>query len=148
MEKRTNEQLNCSVIIRTDMFVKLYLCRICTGSLKSEDCQEALGMETGAISDEQITASSEWSYKHAATHGRLRFTSSSVRGAWKPRKFDGNQWLQVDLRSSFTLLTGVATQGRSDTDHWVTKYKLRYSDDGVNFQDYKEPGQTTAKVIQ
>ena len=29
----------------------------------------------------------------------------------------------------------------------MTKYKLQYSDDGVNFQYYKEQGQTTDKVI-
>jgi len=45
-------------------------------------------------------------------------------------------------------VTRVATQGRySVYNQWVTKYKLQYSDDGVNFQYYKEQGQTTDKVI-
>jgi len=38
-------------------------------------------------------------------------------------------------------VTRVATQGRNAAySQWVTKYKLQYSDDGVNFQYYQENG--------
>ena len=37
-------------------------------------------------------------------------------------------------------LTGVATQGRSDYNQWVTKYLLSYSLDGANFATYWSHG--------
>ena len=110
-------------------------------SIKLLACQEALGMENGAILDEQITASSQSNSNHAPFHGRLHFQKSWVAGTR-----DRHQWLQVDLDSQYTKVTRVATQGGNDAIYWVTKYKLTYSDDGVNFQYYKEQGQTAAKV--
>ncbi|CAH3188260.1 unnamed protein product, partial [Porites lobata] len=47
----------------------------------------------------------------------------------------------------YTTLTRVATQGRTGSNEWVTKYKLQYSDDGMNFQFYKEHGDKSAKVF-
>jgi len=40
----------------------------------------------------------------------------------------------------------VATKGYNGKNQYVKKYKLQFSDDGVNFQYYKEQGQTTDKV--
>jgi len=99
-------------------------------------------MESGAISDKQISASSA-DPNRAASRGRLHSGAvSNEVESWSVRVRNGNQWLQIDLGSrSGTNLTGVATQG--GTNHrnkarWVTKYKLQYSDDGVNFQYYKD----------
>jgi len=39
----------------------------------------------------------------------------------------------------FTV-TGIATQGRSDYDQWVTRYRLLFRDDGLRLQDYRENG--------
>ena len=127
-------------------------------------------MESGNISDGQISASSEWNTTHHAdqcrvattysyyadqwdaTHyahqGRLQFKADGARGGtWSAAESDINQWLQVDLGSNFTRVTGLATQGRDDYDCWVTEYKLLYSSDqNSNFQNYKERGQTVAKV--
>ena len=103
-------------------------------------------MESGAISDAQITASSQYSDHHAARQARLNFKSSGIkRGGWTARYIDINQWLQVDL-GSYTTLTRVATQGRNGYGQWVTRYRLQYSDDGVNFHFYKELGGSSAKV--
>ena len=98
-------------------------------------------MENGAILDEQITASPQWSSNFAPFQGRLHF-----QGSWSAGTNDLHQWLQLDLRSQYTKVAGVATQGENDRDYWVTKYKLTYSDDGVNFQYYGEQGKTTYKV--
>lgn len=104
-------------------------------------------MENGAISDEQITASSQWDAHHAPPQGRLHFKRSGVKqGSWSAGVNDGNQWLQVDLGSQSMKVTGVATQGRNAHPQWVTKYKLQYSGDGINFQYYKEPGDIEEKV--
>ena len=66
-------------------------------------------------------------------------------GGWSALKTDLHQWLQVDL-GSYNTVTRVATQGRTGSNEWVTKYKLQYSDDGMNFQFYKERGDKSAKV--
>ena len=112
-------------------------------------------MESGAISDSQISASSELNANHSAIQGRLNFQETLVKaGAWEAGTNDSNPWLQVDLRNQITNVTRVATQGRHYSrqwprgrhSHWVKKYKLQYSDDGVNFQYYREQGQPTDKV--
>ena len=107
----------------------------------SSECQEALGMEDGAISDAQISASSQWDANHAAKQGRLHFQAVSGKaGSWSAKANDLNQWLQIDLGNQHAKVTRVATQGRNAYSQWVTKYKLQYSDDGVNFQYYQENG--------
>ena len=105
-------------------------------------------MESGAITDAQISASSQWDNNHGASRARLHMLfnrKTTQRGAWSPSSSDLNQWLEINL-GGYTTLTRVATQGRSDHAQWVTKYRLQYSDDGVIFQFYKEPHQTSAKV--
>jgi len=103
-------------------------------------------METGLIRDAQIAASSQWDLNHAAIQARLNFKRTGLKqGAWSARSNNANQWIQVTLGSK-TKLTGIATQGRNGYSQWVTKYQLQYSDNGVNFHYYKEPGQGSPKV--
>ena len=106
-------------------------------------------MEDGAISDGQISASSYIS-NHAGPRGRLNFQEAPGKiGSWTASTRNANQWLQVDLGTQHPNVSGVATQGGTDNKNrarWVRRYKLQYSDDGVNFQYYKEQGQTTDKV--
>ena len=59
-----------------------------------------------------------------------------------------NQWLQIDLANQHTKVTRIATQGRNAYNQWVTKYKLLFSDNGVNFHYYKEQGNVAIKVRQ
>ena len=106
-------------------------------------------MESGAIKDSQITASTQWDDNHATSRARLNFKLTGVkRGAWSSRVVDEKQWLQVDL-GSYTTVTGVATQGRNGhwPGQWVTKYRLQYSNDGVNFHFYKEKDDNSFKVF-
>ena len=111
------------------------------------ECQQSLGMENGAIPDGHVSASSQWNANHAARQGRLNFQAVPGKaGSWSARRNDANQWLQIDLGNQFTRITRVATQGRNGYSQWVTKYKLQYSNDGVNFQHYREQGQTQTKV--
>ena len=105
-------------------------------------------MQSGAISDAQIKASSQWDAYHAPFQGRLHFHPITKMGAWSAGKNDLFQWLQVDLGSQYTKVTRVATQGRNGHSQWVTRYRLQYSADGVNFQYYREQGKATDKVIQ
>jgi len=99
-------------------------------------------MESGAILDGQISASSELDDDNAAIQGRLYFQATGTKqGAWSAAQSDPKQWLQVDLGSQFTKVTRIATQGQNGGQtQWVRRYKLQYSNDGVNFH------QTTNKV--
>ena len=113
-------------------------------------------MESGAITDAQITASSEYESEEEdnvhvtmAIHGRLNFQENgSIAGAWVANTSDYNQWLQVDLGAQYAKVTGVATQGRNSSTfpQWVTKYKLQYGDNEEGLQFYREHGRTTDKV--
>ena len=105
-------------------------------------------MESGAIADEQISASTEYNLFHAAKYGRLHFKGKpSNAGGWSSLTVDTNQWLQIDLANDRTGVNRVATQGRNDRVQFVTKYQLQYSEDGVTFDYYSEQGQGQAKVI-
>ena len=104
-------------------------------------------MESGVIADGQIRASSQWDANHAAIQGRLHFKKSGAKqGAWSAKTNDLNQWLRIDLGNDFTKVSRVGSQGRDGHDQWVTKYKLQYSTDDVNFQYYKDEGQAADKV--
>lgn len=105
-------------------------------------------MENGEITDDQIKASSEAQSITPAKVGRLHRQDGTddLQGAWVAAGMDNNPWLQVDLKVTHTRVAGVATQGRNRNSNWVTKYKLQYSNDEVNFEYYREQGQTTDKV--
>ena len=91
---------------------------MCLYSIQASECRDSLGMASGAIPDERITASSIM-----------------------------NHHLQVDLSSIYTRVTRVATQGRNGHGpQRVTKYKLQYGNDGESFQYYRARGQSTDKV--
>ena len=107
-------------------------------------------MESGAISDAQISASSHytknWRRDYSAKKARLNSRQWRNRGCWAAATNDLYQWLQVDL-GGYTKVTRVATQGSGyGLSEWVTKFKIRYSSDGVTWQFYKEPGNSNASA--
>ena len=68
-----------------------------------------------------------------AFRGRL----NALRG-WSPRKNNRlDDYLQIDLQYEF-LICAIATQGRSTSNDWTTKYKLQLSLDGSTFVTYQE----------
>ena len=104
-------------------------------------------MESRAISDAQISASSQWDVNHAAIQGRLNFLAGGGKqGGWSAGANNQNQWLQADLGNP-RKVTKVATQGRNAADQWVTSYKVEYSNDGASFQFYKEQGADKVRGI-
>ena len=105
-------------------------------------------MKSGAISDAQISVSSELDANHGAMQGRLHSKLvGSKKGAWVAPQSEANPWLQIDLLSQNTRITLVATQGRYDDSQWVTKYSLLYSNDTYNFLYYKDQGQQNANKV-
>ena len=108
-------------------------------------------METGAIADRQITASSQLDDNHAPFQGRLNYQERPgiKGGAWSAANNDANQWLAIDLGHTGTIVTRIATQGRNHPDiimEWVASYKLQYSNDLVTVLYYREQGQSEDKV--
>lgn len=99
-------------------------------------------MESQVISDAQITASSQSNSDYSAKFARLNF------GGWVTYVNDQRQWLQVDL-GTYSTVTSVATQG-GKLWYWsyfgTASYNLQYSDDGIVFHFYREPGETVPKV--
>ena len=103
-------------------------------------------MESGAILNSQISASSWWNSNPAPHQARLNFTGGKD-GSWASKRNDLPQWLQVDLGSTMTV-THVATQGRRNADQWVTKYKIEYRKEGLLFTFYRKNGDTSAATVQ
>ena len=102
-------------------------------------------MESGAISDSQISGSSEYDSFEASRYSRLHFQEKG--GGWSVLISDDNQWLQIDLVTQHRSVTSVATQGRSFVHiQCVTTYKLQYGNSAGNLRYYREHGQTTDKV--
>lgn len=102
-------------------------------------------MESGAILDSQISASTEYSDEYLASYGRLNYKD---RWAWSSRTNDPDQWLQVDVNSQHISVVRMATQGNLPyLEHeYVTKYQLQYGNDGQVFYYYREQGQSADKV--
>ncbi|KAI8514743.1 hypothetical protein Bbelb_073340 [Branchiostoma belcheri] len=97
-------------------------------------CMYPLGMESGAIPDDSITASSTWDDAgHEPYRGRLNGVTGV--GAWAAGTNTIGEWLQVDLGEMKTV-TGTIIQGRYNYDQWVTSYKLEYSVDGLSWITY------------
>lgn len=107
-------------------------------------------MESKAIPDVQIDASSEWNANHAAHQGRLHFKATAVKaGCWAPKSDDRmSPWLQINLGNYYTTVKGVATQGRDQRIEWVTMYHLQHGDNVESLKYYVERGQNSIKVRQ
>ena len=66
---------------------------VINASLKLTACQDALGMESCEISDDQITASLYTNLDHAPYRARLY--NQERAGAWTTPA--GSHWLQIDF---------------------------------------------------
>ncbi|XP_078697599.1 lactadherin-like [Branchiostoma floridae x Branchiostoma belcheri] len=92
-------------------------------------------MESGAIPDDSITASSWYTSGVGYEPYRGRWNGVAGVGAWAARTNTIGEWLQVDLGEMKTV-TGTIIQGRYDYDQWVTSYKLQHSVDGLRWITY------------
>ena len=48
-----------------------------------------------------------------------------------------HQWLQFDVGPP-KLVAGIVTKGRGDKKHWVTRYRLSYSNDSLQWHFYSD----------
>ncbi|KAL9978608.1 hypothetical protein ACROYT_G016144 [Oculina patagonica] len=111
---------------------------IYTNPLLVYRCALPLGLENGQVPDGAFSASSSYNAKYGPARARLNIHSDSKGyGAWASKTDDDKQWLQIDF-GELVQVTKVATQGRQNSDAWVTKYTLSYSVDGMHWAEYKE----------
>lgn len=110
-------------------------------------CNKALGMKSGAIRNKQITASSEWDKYHNARLSRLGTVKRGrYRGAWSARHNNHHQWLKVDFRRPMKIKK-IVTKGRQDTNQWVTRYQVTYSQDGTHWTMYRYKSNDVVRII-
>ncbi|XP_031564686.1 coagulation factor V-like [Actinia tenebrosa] len=96
-------------------------------------CYSALGMESGDITDGQITASS---FMIAPPSVARLNKKRHILGAWCASYNDNNPHLQVDFLDVKNI-TAFSSQGVEFTgDHWVSLYTVSYSCDGRTWQKY------------
>ncbi|XP_058247696.1 neuropilin-2b isoform X2 [Hemibagrus wyckioides] len=100
-------------------------------------CSSPFGMESGRITDDQITASSSfsdglWSPRQA----RLNYDNN----AWTPSEDSNKEYIQVDLHF-LKVLAGIATQGaiskETHKSYYVTSFKLEVSTNGEDWMVYR-----------
>ena len=101
-------------------------------------CNRPMGMQSGRIKNHMITSSSAWDRYHGPYLARLnRIRRGRYMGAWSARYNNHYQWLQVDFGRAAKIIK-ISTQGRQDTNQWVTQYYVTRSLDTVHFMHYKE----------
>ena len=97
-----------------------------------------MGLGSGAIPDDKITASSFYHTGWEPWRGRLGHRGG--RNCWAPNQNRLGEYLQVDL-GQLKQIVKVATQGRADANYWVTAYMLGYSVDGSKWTPYQVDGE-------
>ncbi|XP_054157644.1 discoidin domain-containing receptor 2-like [Oppia nitens] len=122
---------------------------------------KALGMESGVIPDEDITASSSYNQRSVGPQN-ARLNRELVGGAWCPltqlsEPTSGTEWIQVNLRDLY-VVTGIAIQGRFGNGvgvEYVEGLWIEYSrDNGTNWHkwtdhtgNHKFPGNTDTYTV-
>ena len=103
---------------------------------------QPLGMENREIPNGAVKASSSWGSGAMPWQARLNNikTSGNV-GAWCTLQNAIGQYLQIDLGKE-RVVNKIATQGRPSTVYinWVTSYKLLFSSDEANWNEYQNNG--------
>ncbi|XP_028971809.2 neuropilin-2 isoform X3 [Esox lucius] len=104
---------------------------------ESFHCSNALGLESGKISDDQITASSSF-YDNTWLPRQARLNNEN--NAWTPSEDSSKEFIQVDLHV-LKVLTGIATQGavskETQKSYYVTTFKLEVSTNGEDWMVYR-----------
>ena len=89
-------------------------------------------MEDKRIREGDISASSYYNANLAPWFGRLNHLY-----AWMARTRNTKQWLKINF-GYVTQFRGIASQGRSNSNQWVTSYVVTFSRYGNTYVTYKE----------
>lgn len=104
-----------------------------------DDCSQELGAQDRTIPNSAFTAASLWSSSYQPYRARLQ---ESPNGWCSAHKSHISEPIEVDL-GTVKIVAGVAIQGEGNTDtspYYVTKFKLQYSTDNLNWYFYAENG--------
>uniref|UniRef100_A0A8D3A2A4 Neuropilin n=1 Tax=Scophthalmus maximus TaxID=52904 RepID=A0A8D3A2A4_SCOMX len=100
-------------------------------------CMEPLGMESGEISSERISASSQYNSNWSPERSRLNYQENG----WTPSDDTVREWIQVDL-GFLRFITAVGTQGAISKEtkkhYYVRSYKVDLSSNGEDWVAVKE----------
>lgn len=100
-------------------------------------CLEPLGMESGDISSEQISASSQYNSNWSPERSRLHYHENG----WTPSDDTVREWIQVDL-GFLRFVTAIGTQGAISKEtkkhYFVRSYKVDLSSNGEDWVTVKE----------
>uniref|UniRef100_A0A8C8IQD8 Neuropilin n=1 Tax=Oncorhynchus tshawytscha TaxID=74940 RepID=A0A8C8IQD8_ONCTS len=100
-------------------------------------CLEGLGMESGEITSDQITASSQYNPNWSPERSRLNYKENG----WTPSEDSAREWIQVDL-GFLRFVSAVGTQGaiskETKKEYFVHSYKVDVSSNGEDWVTIKE----------
>ncbi|XP_029560521.1 neuropilin-1a isoform X1 [Salmo trutta] len=100
-------------------------------------CVEGLGMESGVITSDQITASSQYNSNWSPERSRLNYKENG----WTPSEDSSREWIQVDL-GFLRFVSAVGTQGaiskETKKEYFVRSYKVDVSSNGEDWVTIKE----------
>uniref|UniRef100_A0AAQ4PSH3 Neuropilin n=1 Tax=Gasterosteus aculeatus aculeatus TaxID=481459 RepID=A0AAQ4PSH3_GASAC len=100
-------------------------------------CMEPLGMESGEISSERISASSQYNSNWSPERSRLNYQENG----WTPSDDTVREWIQVDL-GFLRFVTAIGTQGaiskETKKQYYVRSYKVDLSSNGEDWVTVKE----------
>ncbi|KAK2840349.1 hypothetical protein Q5P01_014089 [Channa striata] len=108
-----------------------------------KDCHRPLGIESGSVKDEQITAINTRGYWAAHL---ARLNSQGKYNAWSTDV--NNSWIQVDFQRP-VVISQVATQGAKQMflSQFVVQYAISYSTDRRRWIFYKGDSRDLRKVF-
>ncbi|XP_013926861.1 PREDICTED: coagulation factor V-like [Thamnophis sirtalis] len=114
-----------------------------------EGCSMPLGMESWAIENSAITASSykkTWWSSWEPSLARLNLKGRT--NAWQPKVNNKDQWLQIDLKH-LTKITSIITQGATSmsTEMYVKTFSIHYTDEDSKWKPYLDVCTSMEKVF-
>ncbi|XP_067863692.1 neuropilin-1a isoform X2 [Heptranchias perlo] len=122
---------------------ELYGCKI-----TDYPCSGMLGMVSGLISDNQITASSSMDRYWGPEHARL-LTSRAGWALQAVHRPYNNEWIQIDLGMEKEVRS-LIIQGAKQRENkvYMRKFKLGYSTNGSDWKMVTNPGSSKPKTFE
>lgn len=114
--------------------------------LSEYPCSGMLGMVSGLITDNQITASSHTDRYWVPENARLLTSRAGWTLLPQPQPFT-SEWLQVDLGEE-KLVKGLIIQGGKYRENkvFMKKFRVGYSNNGSDWRMVLDPGGNKPKV--
>nr|XP_057932856.1 EGF-like repeat and discoidin I-like domain-containing protein 3 isoform X2 [Doryrhamphus excisus] len=131
-----------------------YSCQ-CSSPYVGKQCQlrciSLLGMEGGAITESQISASSvHYSILGLQRWGPelARLNNQGIVNAWTSATYDKNPWIEINMQKKMRV-TGIITQGasRMGAAEYIKAFKVSSSFDGKTYTSYKTDGSRRDRVF-